>query len=94
MGITRGEVLKIAALARLRLSEDEVALYQAQLGRILELMAEISALDEAPPSVPGASAQGNVMRDDIPRLFPDVASLLSMAPETEGGYYKVKKVIA
>jgi len=93
--ITLAEVRRIAALARLRLSDEEAALYERQFGRILELVAEISALDTsqtaATASVLGLS---NVMRDDVPKAFPEPERLLALAPESEAGYYKVKKVLA
>ncbi|MCX5797153.1 MAG: Asp-tRNA(Asn)/Glu-tRNA(Gln) amidotransferase subunit GatC [Elusimicrobia bacterium] len=95
MSITAEEVRRIAALARLRLSDEEAALYEGQFGRILELVAEISALDTsqtaATTSVLGLS---NVMRDDVPKPFCEPERLLALAPESEGGYYKVKKVLA
>ncbi len=95
MAVTAEEVRRIAELARLRLSDQEAALYERQFGRILELVAEISELDTsqtaATTSVLGLS---NVMRDDVPRPFPDPERLLALAPEREDGYYKVKKVIA
>ena len=95
MAITAEEVRRIAALARLRLSDEEAALHERQFGRILELVAEISALDTsqtaATASVLGLS---NVMRDDVPKPFAEPERLLALAPEREDGYYKVKKVLA
>ena len=95
MGITAAEVRRVAALARLRLSDEEAALYEGQFTRILELMAELSALDTeqtaATASVLGLS---NVMRADEPRPFPEPERLLALAPESAQGYYKVKKVLA
>ena len=95
MAITAEEVRRIATLARLRLSDEEAALHEEQFGRILDLVAEISALDTsqtaATASVLGLS---NVMRDDVPKAFPEPERLLALAPESEAGYYKVKKVLA
>lgn len=94
MAITEADVRKIAKLARLKLTDDEVKLYQGQLLKILDSMAELSKLDTAqvPPttSVLGLS---NVMREDEPRPFGDVEALLGNAPQREGPYYKVRKVI-
>jgi aspartyl-tRNA(Asn)/glutamyl-tRNA(Gln) amidotransferase subunit C len=95
VAITAEEVRRIAALARLRLSDEEAALHERQFGRILELMAEMSAIDTsqttATASVLGLS---NIMRDDLPKPFPEPERLLALAPEREDGYYKVKKVLA
>jgi aspartyl-tRNA(Asn)/glutamyl-tRNA(Gln) amidotransferase subunit C len=94
MAIGEDDVRKIAKLARLRLSQDEIKLYQGQLIKILDSMAELSKLDtkDVPPttSVLGLS---NVMREDEPRPFPDPEKLLANAPEREGHYFKVRKVI-
>ena len=94
MAISESDVRKIAKLARLKLTDAEVKLYQGQLLKILDSMAELSKLDtsQVPPttSVLGAT---NVMRDDQPAPFADVEALLANAPDREGPYYKVRKVI-
>ncbi len=93
MPISADEVRKIAKLARLRLGEEEVALYQAQFSRILELMSELSELDSAAPAPTPAAPAANVLRDDSPHPFPEPERLLALAPERAGPYYKVKKVL-
>ena len=94
MALTEEEVRKIAKLAKLRLTSEEVSRYQAQLLHILNHMAELSRLDtaEVPPT---ASVLGlvNVTREDEPKSSGDPERLLSLAPEREGPYYKVRKVI-
>lgn len=94
MAISEADVRKIAKLAKLRLTEDEVKLYQGQLLKILDSMKELEALDtrQTPPttSVLGLS---NVLREDEPRPFADPEKLLSNAPAREGNFFKVRKVI-
>jgi len=94
MSVSDGDVRRIAKLARLRLSEEEVRLYGGQLTKILDAMAELNALDTSnvPPT---ASVLGavNVMREDVPRTFEDREALLAGAPDREGPYFKVRKVI-
>jgi aspartyl-tRNA(Asn)/glutamyl-tRNA(Gln) amidotransferase subunit C len=94
MSVSREDVKKIAKLARLRLTDDEIALYGGQLSKILDSMAELAAADTTGVE-PTTSVLGdvNVMRDDEPRPFADVESLLENAPERDGPYFKVKKVI-
>ena len=94
MAIGEEDVRKIAKLARLNLTDDEIKRYQSQLVKILESMAELSALDTS-AVVPTSSVLGlfNVTRPDTPEPFKDVEKLLSIAPEREGPYYKVRKVI-
>ena len=94
MAIGKDDVRKIAKLARLKLSDAEIELYQGQLVKILDSMNELSKLDtskvEPTTSVLGAK---NVMREDEPQPFQDVEALLANAPEREGPYFKVRKVI-
>ena len=94
MAIDENDVRKIAKLARLRLSADEVRLYQGQLLKILDSMAELSKLDTSKVA-PTTSVLGlsNVLREDEPAPFADAEKLLANAPEREGPYFKVRKVI-
>lgn len=94
MAISEEDVKKIAKLARLRLGPEELARTQGQLIKILDSMAELSALDTSAVA-PTTSVLGltNVTREDAPQPFAAVESLLANAPEREGPYYRVKKVM-
>ena len=94
MSVNENDVRKIAKLARLKLSDEEIALYGGQLTKILDAMKELSAVDtsKVPPT---ASVLGavNVVREDEPKPFEDREALLANAPRRDGPYYKVPKVI-
>lgn len=94
MSVSDSDVKKIAKLARLRLTEAEVALYGGQLTKILDSMVELAKAD-TDGVAPTTSVLGavNVMRDDVPSPFEDTEALLANAPERDGPYFKVKKVI-
>ncbi|MCR4293898.1 MAG: Asp-tRNA(Asn)/Glu-tRNA(Gln) amidotransferase subunit GatC [Elusimicrobia bacterium] len=94
MSVSKEEVKKIAKLARLRLTEEEVVLYGGQLTKIVDSMAELASVDTSAVA-PTTSVLGavNVMRDDTPMPFEDTEALLANAPERDGPYFKVKKVI-
>lgn len=94
MAISEEDVRKIAQLAHLRLASEEVQLYQGQLVKILDSMTELSTLDTS-AVLPTTSVLGlsNVMREDVPAPFPGIEALLANAPDSEGGYFKVRKVI-
>ena len=94
MAISEDDVRKIAKLARLKLSDAEVKLYQGQLGNILDSMAELAKLDTSQVA-PTTSVLGakNVLREDEPKPFHDTEALLANAPQRDGPYYKVRKVI-
>ena len=94
MAIDEKDVRKIAKLARLKLTDSEVKLYQGQLLKILDSMDELSKLDtaEVPPTT-SVLGMSNVLREDEPAPFPAPEKLLANAPEREGPYFKVRKVI-
>lgn len=94
MPVDDSEVRKIARLARLKLSDEEVRLYGGQLGKILDAMKELSALDtSAVPPTASVLGAVNVMREDEPRPFAAREELLQNAPRRDGPYFKVPKVI-
>lgn len=94
MSVSDADVKKIAKLARLRLTEAEVALYGGQLTKILDSMAELSAVDTSGvPATTSVLGAVNVMREDEPRPFEDAEALLANAPERDGPYFKVRKVL-
>ena len=94
MSISEKDVRHIARLARLHITDDEVKLYQGQLGKILDSMQELRSADTAGVSAGSAILGPTIgMRTDEPHPFTDVESLLSQSPEREGPYFKVRKVI-
>jgi len=94
MSISDADVRKIAKLARLRLGDDEVGRFGGQLTKILDAMTELAAVDtkDVPPTT---SVLGvvNVMREDELRPFDGRERLLANAPDRDGPYFKVRKVI-
>lgn len=94
MSITKKDVLHVADLARLALTEDEIDLYTGQLQRILSYVEKLSELDTAgvtptTTTVPPETA----FREDMvtPSLERDDA--LRNAPLAEKGCFKVPKII-
>lgn len=86
--LSREEVLKIARLARLDLSADEVELYRARLGRVLEYIKELNELatpkDAFVRHVPRDSV---AYREDVPVPFGDSRALMVNAPESEANQF-------
>jgi len=90
MAITREQVLHVARLARLELSEDEVARFQEQLSAILEAVGKVSELDlegVQPTSHPLALV--NVLADDEPQPSLTRDEALANAPDPEDGHFAV-----
>lgn len=94
MSLTPEQVKKIAHLARLNLSENDIAVYTPQLTKILQFIEQMNQMDTSnvePLAHPLDISQ---------RLRPDAISELDLrekfqqiAPQVEAGLYLVPKVI-
>ena len=89
------DVLRIAELARLELTPDEVELFTRQLGDILKYVEQIQSLDTT--GVPPTShvRLRPLEREDTPHQPLPRAAALGNAPDaaTEAGLFKVPRVI-
>ena len=90
MAITREDVLHVAALAQLELSEQEIARLTEQLGDILEAVGKVSELDlsDVPPTSHPLSVV-NVLRPDEPRPCLPLEDVFANAPERDGDHFRV-----
>ena len=88
--IDREQVLHVAKLARLELSDEEVATMAAELSGILEHVDRISKLDLAgvEPTTHVVALE-NVLRADVPRSSLDRDEALASAPDPSGGAFRV-----
>jgi aspartyl-tRNA(Asn)/glutamyl-tRNA(Gln) amidotransferase subunit C len=88
------DVAYVAKLARLALTPAEIEKFGAQLGALLE---HVDALAQLPVADVAATAQviaqSNVMRDDLARPSLDRETVLGAAPQREGSYFRVPRII-
>ncbi|MCS6937220.1 MAG: Asp-tRNA(Asn)/Glu-tRNA(Gln) amidotransferase subunit GatC [Candidatus Bipolaricaulota bacterium] len=92
--ITREDVLHIAKLARLQLSEEQIALFQEQLGKILGYFQELEKLDTSSvPPMTHVLDLSNVLRPDEPRPSLSVEEALRNAPRSREGYFEVPRIV-
>jgi aspartyl/glutamyl-tRNA(Asn/Gln) amidotransferase C subunit len=92
--ITRDEVLQIAKLAQLKLTEEEIALFQEQLGSILEYFRQIEKLDtEHVAPMKHVLDVHTVLRPDEPRPSVSPEEALKNAPRRQENYFVVPKVV-
>jgi aspartyl-tRNA(Asn)/glutamyl-tRNA(Gln) amidotransferase subunit C len=94
MALSREEVLHIAELARVGLSDEDVAKFQEQLSDVLDHFDTLKALDTEgvePTAYP--LPLESVMRDDevLPSLPRD--EVLANAPQAEEGAFRVRAVL-
>ena len=94
MSITKDNVLHVAGLARLDLSQEEVARFEVELNDVLEFMEKLNELDtkgvEPTTHVLDIS---NVFRQDIVEASSDVEEILANAPDREDDYFKVPSIL-
>ncbi|HXF75241.1 MAG TPA: Asp-tRNA(Asn)/Glu-tRNA(Gln) amidotransferase subunit GatC [Methylomirabilota bacterium] len=94
MKLSREEVQHIALLARLRLTPAEEATFTAQLDRILAYMEKLNELETANVLPFSQAVDGaNALREDAVTNRPDPEGLLANAPERDGTFFKVPKII-
>ena len=92
MSLTRDDVVKIANLARLALTEEELEHYGAQLSAVLDYAARLNELDltrveTSPQSGAEPAIRHNVMREDV--VVPSLATqdaLFNAAAAADGQF--------
>ena len=94
MKITAEEVERVAMLARLRLTAEEKSQLTRQLDDILEYMDKLNQLDTAAVEpFTHALEQAHALREDAVTNKPDPDGLLANAPDRDGTFFKVPKII-
>lgn len=88
------DVRYVAHLARLRLTEEEIALFESQLGDVLRYFQELSRLDVSNVE-PTAHAVPvlNVFREDMPQNGLSREAALQNAPAGHNGLFLVPKIV-
>ena len=88
------EVRKVARLARLKLSEDEVATYTRQLGQVLGYIDRLSEVDtNGVEPMAHAIEMDNVVRADEPRDSLPREAALSNAPKADTRFFQVPPIL-
>jgi aspartyl-tRNA(Asn)/glutamyl-tRNA(Gln) amidotransferase subunit C len=94
VAITREEVHRVAALARLRLEPEEEARLAVDLDHILESFAKLQTLDTTGVEpARGLAGAATPLRDDAVTNPPAGDALLAGAPAGDGRYFRVPKII-
>ena len=94
MKLSREEVLHIALLARLGLTESDVETFKEQLSNILENFEVLEQVDtiDVPPTAQSITLQ-NVMKDDEASTSLTPSEILANAPQSEEDFFKVRAVL-
>lgn len=92
--VNEDDVRHVAYLSRLEFEGDELRRFTDELNAILQYVEQLRDLDtEGVAPTSHAIARSNVLRDDEPRPSLTNEEALANAPEREGGYFKVPKII-
>jgi aspartyl-tRNA(Asn)/glutamyl-tRNA(Gln) amidotransferase subunit C len=93
--LSRAEVEHVAYLARLGLSEAELARLEGELNHIIDQYTILTRLDtEAIPPTAQTIELENILREDKPRPSLPVEAVLANAAETEDGFVVVPPILA
>jgi len=92
--LTAEEVKKIALLARIALTDEEVEKFRLDLTTVLDYVDELKQVDtEGLEIVSQVTGLQNVQRADEPVMADNIEEIMQNAPETKDGYYKVKAIL-
>ena len=92
--ISLDQVRHVAKLARLALREDQLVKYAPQLGAILQYIEQINQIDKrGVEPMAHALPLHNVLREDVAEPSLPLEAVLKNAPETDGRFFKVPKII-
>lgn len=94
--LTRDDVLKLAQLARLKLNDEELAVFANEINAILEYVEQLQSVDlESTEPTYQVTGLTNVMRPDKAINYGATPEQLLMnAPAVENGHIKVKRMLA
>jgi aspartyl-tRNA(Asn)/glutamyl-tRNA(Gln) amidotransferase subunit C len=94
MSLDVATVRRIAALARIRVGDGEVARLQEELGGILGWVEQLNEVDvEGVEPLTGAAQMALRMREDVVSDGGKVEQILANAPERAGEFFTVPKVV-
>jgi aspartyl-tRNA(Asn)/glutamyl-tRNA(Gln) amidotransferase subunit C len=97
--VTIADVDRVAELANLELKRDESARMVEDLNAILDYVAQLNELDTegviplAQMNELEGAGGANTLREDVPAPSLDRAAVMAQAPETDGVFFQVPKVI-
>ncbi len=92
--LTTDDIRKVAALARLKVSDDEIGRLKQQLGEILQYVHRLDNVDTSGVEPMAHAVEvTNVFRADEPRESLPREQALANAPQTDGRYFLVPPIL-
>ncbi|HVX58283.1 MAG TPA: Asp-tRNA(Asn)/Glu-tRNA(Gln) amidotransferase subunit GatC [Candidatus Saccharimonadales bacterium] len=93
--LTREDVLKLAHLSRLKLSEEEIDKFRGELSEILEYVEQLDKVDVSglEPTYQVTGLKNVTRHDEVKDYGYKLDALLAQAPAIEKNQFKVKRVL-
>ena len=92
--LTRADVEHVAHLARLGLTEEELARFEGQLNHILDQYAILTSLDTEHIAPTAQTIElANILREDVVQPSLPVEDALANAPQRSGDHFLVPAII-
>ena len=93
--INREEVIKIAKLARLELTEEEIEKMQKDMSAILDYFEILKKAEKVSEDLSNKNSKTNTLREDkvLPKSSSLANNLVAKSPERKDEYIKVKQVL-
>lgn len=92
--IDEAQVRRVALLGRLELSNQETTQFSAQLSAVVEYIEKLKELNtDGVEPLAHCLPVHNVLREDVPQVSLTSEQALANAPEREGEYFKVPKIL-
>ncbi|HEX5448012.1 MAG TPA: Asp-tRNA(Asn)/Glu-tRNA(Gln) amidotransferase subunit GatC [Candidatus Saccharimonadales bacterium] len=93
--LSRDDVLKLAALSKLRLSEEEIEKLRGELSEILNYVEQLDTVDVSglKPTYQVTSLKSVTRPDEVKDYGYKTEDLLKNAPAIQDGQFKVKRVL-
>lgn len=93
--LSREDVLKLARLSRLRLTDEEIEKYRTELSNILEYVQMLNAVDVSglEPTYQVTGLKNITRPDEIKEYQAKPKELLKNAPEVQDNQFKVRRVL-
>ena len=89
------DIRYVAKLARIALTDEEIKVFGEQLGDLLGHVNALSKLDIASVAATAQVVESrNVTRDDVETPCLDRERVLAEAPQRQGGFFRVPRIIA
>lgn len=93
--LSREDILKLARLSRLELSDEEIVQFEAEIGSILEYVEQLQTvdLDGLEPTYQVTGLKDVTRLDEIVDYQADPEALLKNAPNKDHDQFKVRRMV-